>query len=146
MRSEQNSWISYNSSAISIYVGMFLANRSCSWRGRISLFPPSLARQRLVARSKLIQLLLFQLFKVQYCIVSVFCNSDQLVKLDLNSLSIAVLGILNEKYHEERHNRRCCVYYQLPRVTEMEDGTGDNPRGDKAYRQDKGDWTPAYAC
>ena|SRR5439155_2706601 len=103
MRSEQNSWVSYNSSAISIYVGMFLANRSCSWHARISLFPPSLARQRLVARSKLIQLLFFQLLKVQYCIVSVLCNPDQLIKLDLNSLSVAVLGILNEKYHEERH-------------------------------------------
>src|SRR5438445_4740118 len=108
MLSEQNSWISCNSSAISIYVEMFLGDRSCSWHARISLFPPSLAHQRLVARSKLIQLLLFQLFKVQYCIVSVLCNSDQLVKLDLNSLSIAVLGILNETHHEERHSRRCC--------------------------------------
>src|SRR5207244_5145478 len=111
---------------------IFMATRLCVWHALIRLFPPSLARQRLVTRSKLIQLLLFQLFKVQYCIVSVLCNPDQLIKLDLNSLGVAVLGILNEKYHEERHNRRCCVYHQLPRVTEMKDGTGDNPRGDKA--------------
>src|SRR5437773_9861857 len=97
MRSEQNSWISYNSSAISIYVEMFRANRSCSWHARISLFPPSLARQRLGARSKLMQLLLFQLLKVQYCIVSVLCNPDQLIKLALNSLSVALLGSPNEK-------------------------------------------------
>jgi hypothetical protein len=62
-------------------------------------------------------------------LVSASCSSDQLIKLDLHSPSIAVLRILNEKYHEECHNRRRCVYHPMPRVAKMKDGTADNPRG-----------------
>jgi hypothetical protein len=47
-------------------------------------------------------------------------RANQFVELELDGVAIAVLGILNQKYHQERDDRRAGVYDQLPRVAELE--------------------------
>src|SRR5688500_11443497 len=44
-----------------------------------------------------------------------FDPAQQLVELEVNGLRIAVLRVLDEEHHEERHDRGAGVDHQLPR-------------------------------
>jgi hypothetical protein len=60
-------------------------------------------------------------------------------EFELDGAAIAILGILNQKYHQECDDRRTCVDDQLPRIAELEyracdapdydDQSGDEPDG-----------------
>ena len=55
-------------------------------------------------------------------------GADQLVELHLDCLGVAVLGVLDQEHHQERHDRRARVDHELPRVAVTEDRAGDRPR------------------
>ncbi len=41
---------------------------------------------------------------------------DKFVKLELQGFTVAVLGVLDEEYHEEGYHAGTCVDYQLPSI------------------------------
>jgi hypothetical protein len=47
-------------------------------------------------------------------------RANQLIEFELDGVAIAILGILNQKYHQECDDCRTCVYDQLPRIAELE--------------------------
>jgi len=54
-------------------------------------------------------------------------RANQFIEFELNGVTIAILGILNQKYHQERDDRRACVDDQLPRVAELKYRPCDAP-------------------
>lgn len=46
---------------------------------------------------------------------------DELIELHLKSHGVAILGMLNEEYHQEGHNRGARIDDQLPRIAITED-------------------------
>lgn len=54
-------------------------------------------------------------------------DTDQLVKLDLDSRAVAVLGILDQEDHEECHNRGASVDDQLPGIGKAKERPGHRP-------------------
>src|SRR3984957_4068895 len=56
----------------------------------------------------------------------------------MNGPGIAVLGVLDEEYHEECNNCRASIDNQLPGIRVMEDGAGETPGDDDTNRSHKG--------
>ena len=54
-------------------------------------------------------------------------HADQLVELDLQSLRVAVLCVLDEEDHQEGDNRCTGIDDQLPRIGEVEQRPGHSP-------------------
>ena len=51
----------------------------------------------------------------------------------MHGFGVTILGILNQKYHEEGDDRRSGVYDQLPGVGEMKRRAGEDPNEDDEY-------------
>ncbi len=64
-------------------------------------------------------------------------RANQFVEFELDSVAIAILGILNQKYHQECDDRRARVYDQLPRVAELEYRACDAPDYDDQSGDDE---------
>src|SRR5215471_3520890 len=62
--------------------------------------------------------------------MSAFRGSDQFVEFQLDCLSVSILGVLNEKDHQEGDDRSARIYDQLPRVAEVKHRTCDDPNDD----------------
>ena len=54
-------------------------------------------------------------------------DTYQLIKLGLNSCSIAVLRVLNEEHHQEGDDSCACVDEKLPRVRELKNWAASSP-------------------
>ena len=67
--------------------------------------------------------------------MSAFRGPDQFVEFHLDCFGISVLGVLNEKDHQEGNDRSASIYDQLPRVAEVKEGTRDDPNDDETNRQ-----------
>ena len=55
----------------------------------------------------------------------------------MNRFGVAVLRVLNQKYHQERDNGRGGVDDQLPRVGKMKSGTCNQPDDDDEHSSSK---------
>ena len=61
-------------------------------------------------------------------------GANQLVEFELDGVAIAILGILNQKNHQECDNHRTRVDDQLPCITELEYRACDpSDHDDEAY-------------
>ena len=78
------------------------------------------ARKRLVLFSERLESLRVELFEIEQGVVCSLRRTDELIELDLNGLGVAVLCVLNQEDHQERHDRGSGVDDQLPRVAELE--------------------------
>ena len=57
-------------------------------------------------------------------------RANQLVEFELDGVAIAVLGILNQKYHQKSDDRRAGVDDQLLGIAELKYRAGDAPYHD----------------
>jgi hypothetical protein len=57
-------------------------------------------------------------------------RSDELIELEMNGQSIAILGVLDQEDHEEGHNRGAGIDHQLPGVREAEEWSAYTPNED----------------
>ena len=57
------------------------------------------ARELFIADPKPLEVCFFKPFKVEQCIVRAAHRANQFVELELDGVAIAILGILNQKYH-----------------------------------------------
>lgn len=64
-----------------------------------------------------------------------FGYSDKFIKFYLYRLRIPILGILNEKHHEEGHDRRPGIDHELPSVAKSKYRTCNDPHHDYRDRQ-----------
>src|SRR5882762_11965006 len=76
------------------------------------------------------QLVIGHIFKIHHLVTRAFDGEDELVELEVKSLGVAVLGILNEKYHQERNDGCAGVDDQLPRIGVMKEGPEERPYDD----------------
>ena len=67
-------------------------------------------------------------------------GTDQFVKLGLNGGAVPILGILDQKHHEEGHNGRACVHDELPGVGKPEERSAQSPSQDGQEANRKGNW------
>ena len=65
-------------------------------------------------------------------------GSDQLIKFGLNGCSIAVLGVLDQKHHQEGNDSRSSIDDELPRVRELEERATQRPKDNGDNAQKKG--------
>jgi hypothetical protein len=87
---------------------------------------------------ELFQILVRKLFKIHKFISRAFDGANNLIKFQMNGFGIAVLGVLNQKHHEEGNNRRSGVDDELPGVGEMKSRPSEAPHGDDEHGSGKG--------
>src|SRR5687768_1322621 len=95
-------------------------------------FRSGLLCQFLIFHPDAVEFGLVHLFKIEYGILCTFHSSYQLIQLDLHGLSITVLRILNEKYHQESDNGGAGVDHQLPGITKFENRSCKRPQHNDA--------------
>ena len=61
--------------------------------------------QLAIACPQAVEFFFRQLFDIKQSIVGSLDRTDQFIQLQLDGFTIAVLRILNEKHHQEGHNR-----------------------------------------
>jgi hypothetical protein len=88
-------------------------------------------------RLELVELGVVEVFEPHQPIAREGVRSDQLVELQVESVRISVLGVLDEEHHEERHDGRSRVDHELPRVREVEERARDAPHDDDGERADE---------
>src|SRR5438309_6258012 len=64
-------------------------------------------------------------------------RTKELIELEMDRSRVAVLGVLDEEHHQCRRERRHRIRDELPRVREIEDRTGDQPRDDRDHNDDE---------
>ena len=62
----------------------------------------------------------------------------------MDRFCIAVLSVLNQKYHQERDDGRCGVDDQLPRIGEMKHRPGQEPNEDDKHSSSKCPGAPEH--
>src|SRR5687767_6529242 len=67
-----------------------------------------------VSPLQLVELLVSRLLEIHQVVVRARERADQLVELELDRVALAVLGVLDQEHHQERHDRRAGVDRQLP--------------------------------
>src|SRR5262245_2709072 len=93
------------------------------------------ARERLIPPAEHLEFLFLQLFQIEERVVRSLRGTNELVELQLDGLGVAVLGVLDQKDHQERDDGRACVDDELPRVAEMKHRPRDHPRDDDKHRE-----------
>jgi len=86
---------------------------------------------------KLLQFYFRQVFDRGKSVLGAFHRNDELGQLGLQRHGVAVLGILDEKNHQECDDRRSSVDHELPSVAVAKGWTGDGPNKDEACRKQK---------
>ena len=76
---------------------------------------------------KSLQLFIRKVLEIDEFIARVFNRANEFVQFQMNCLSISILGVLNQKYHQESDNGRSGVYDQLPRVGKVKNGATNEP-------------------
>lgn len=86
---------------------------------------------------KIIQLFVTKMFEADQAVTRSVHTPEQLVQLEVDRLGIAVLGILDKKYHQESDNGSGRIYDELPRIRIMKKGPGKNPCQNEERGQNK---------
>lgn len=76
---------------------------------------------------KLGQLVVGEILKPHIVLAGALCSADQLVELYLDGFPITVLGVLDEKHHEEGDNGRTGIDDELPGIAEMKQRSSRGP-------------------
>src|SRR5919109_2795055 len=63
------------------------------------IFGSSLISQSLIDVSKSLQIILIHFFQIEHSVAGALRDSYQFVELELQCLSVPILGILNKEYH-----------------------------------------------
>jgi len=91
----------------------------------------------LIAHAKPFEVCFFKPFQVKQRIVRAAHRANQLVEFELDGVAIAILGILNQEYHQECDDRRAGVYDQLPGIAELKYRPCDAPDHDDRSGDDE---------
>jgi hypothetical protein len=95
---------------------------------------PRLTGERAVARADAIELIVVELLQIEQRIVRSGHRADQLVELDLERIGVAVLRALDQKHHQEGHDRRASVDHELPGIAEAEQRSTHAPEENNEHR------------
>ena len=76
---------------------------------------------------ELLKLLIGKVLEIDQFIARVFNRANEFVQFQMNCLGVSILGVLNQKYHQEGDNGRSGVYDQLPRVGKVKNGASNEP-------------------
>lgn len=68
-----------------------------------------------------LELFFGRIFDIGDFIVGVFHRQNKLRQLDLQSLCVVILRVLNQEDHEEGHDRRARIDDQLPGIAIVKD-------------------------
>jgi len=88
----------------------------------IDLFGPALK-----VLVQLFELLLREILRSRQAILSLGRRHDQLGQLELYRHRVAILSVLNQEHHQERHDRGRGVDHELPGVAVSEQRPGQCP-------------------
>ena len=91
----------------------------------------------LIGSGQLVEFEIRQIFYVDHSVFGLVYCVDKLVQFQVNGSGIAVLRVLDEKYHQKGDNRRASIDDQLPGVGKVEDGAGSGPDQDDTDCRDK---------
>lgn len=95
------------------------------------------ASELAIVCADLFKLVVFEFLKIKKGVVSSVHGADEFIELYLYRCCIFILAVLNEKDHEERDDRRACVDYELPGITEVKDWPECKPHEDNANGKEK---------
>ena len=110
--------------------------RLTTWDG---LQVPCVDQHQLELLFQHIQFRVAHLLDVDHVIPRMIQRQDQLIQLQVDRPRIAVLRVLDQEHHQERHDRRAGIDDELPRVAEAEHGTADPPDDDDQRGNDERD-------
>src|SRR6186997_1856504 len=84
---------------------------------------------------QLVEVFLLELLEIEQFVAGVPHRAYQFIELHLDSFGIAVLRALDQKYHQERDDRRPRIDHELPCVAESERWPESGPYEDDTRRQ-----------
>jgi len=73
-----------------------------------------------VALMDQIQFVIAEILDVHHLVAGRANGMNQFIKLEIDGLGVAVLGVLNQKYHQESDDRRAGVDDELPGIGILE--------------------------
>ena len=76
---------------------------------------------------ELLKFLIGKVLEIDEFIARVFNRANKFVQFQMDCLGIAILCVLNQKYHQEGDNGRSGIDDQLPRVGKMKSGASKEP-------------------
>src|ERR1041384_8430210 len=91
----------------------------------------------LIMLAQIFDLFFAQVLDVDQSIARAFQRRDDFIELQLNGERFFVLRSLNQKDHQEGHDRGAGANHKLPRVGVMEDRTGCGPADYNAQSNDE---------
>ena len=83
----------------------------------------------------LFQLLVSAILQIDQLVPRPFLRADQLIELQVQRLGVAVLRVLDQEHHQERHDRRPGVDDQLPRIRKVKERSRGQPSHDQCDGQ-----------
>src|SRR5215207_1015822 len=95
-----------------------------------------------IFRFQFAQPLLGIVFRFDHGIVCFFDRANELVDLEMERFGITILGVLNQKHHQEGNDGGGGIDDQLPGLRETEERPGDCPSQDQSERYDEGEVIP----
>src|SRR6185437_13998588 len=84
-----------------------------------------------------VQLFVRELFHVDQIIAGGIVGAYEFIQLQVDGFSIAVLGVLDEKHHQEGNQAGCCIDYQLPCIRVMKIAARQPPEDQDGNRGEK---------
>lgn len=83
------------------------------------------------------QFVIGEFLKIDKFISRAFDRANDLIEFQMKRFGIAVLRVLNNKYHQKGDDGGACVDNELPCIGKMKDGAGREPDRDNDKRDDK---------
>jgi hypothetical protein len=87
--------------------------------------------------TKLVDLILGQMLDPDEHVFDL-THPDELIKLDLNSGTVAVLRVLNQEDHQKRYDGRSGIDDELPSIGIFKNGTAASPSYDRYEGKEEG--------
>lgn len=84
-----------------------------------------------------IEFFITELLNIHHFVLRFVDSVNQFIELQIDGVRVAILGVLNDKDHQERNDRGSGVDHQLPRVGVVKHGTSCCPDNDNDYRPDE---------
>lgn len=91
----------------------------------------------LIVLGEFLKFLVAQFFNVDHLVMGMLDRANNLIQFELQCTSVAILGVLYQKNHQERNNGGRGINDELPTIRVVEVRPGKAPEGDTRYRDEK---------
>ncbi len=102
--------------------------------GRLSSVALGVCSELFELLFKFLQFFVGEIFQIDQFISRLRQRTNDFIEFQMHRFRVAILGVLNEKHHQESDNGRPSIDDQLPGIGKMKRRTGQNPNENYEHR------------